>query len=290
MGPSRDSTLNKRAHQSPLRSSRGPSPRSDDDQPREKKRAQRAAYACERCRVKKLRCAGGNPCIVCRRAHVECDFGDRGETWLQSSATTHRISQLERTVTDLVSGLSQLVRPPVGPQPSNVQSPAQPSQPVLSSEPITSTASSALSADPNHPLSSGPKNTHNLLRTSSLSNLPSSATVLSGAVFTQGQPLYQNQHDESTTIVTPQPTSHSSPLETIDSRWNALQHSLAPFPAMMAHPTAWSGRPATTSPRGVTEPKVALGMTHYHANVNLQSEPVSEGVIDASMAKELFQL
>lgn len=79
----------------------------------QKQRTQRATYACERCRLKKLRCTGGHPCGACRRAGIECDFGDRGLDWQQSlSLTNQRLLQLEKTVMELVSSLGHLTHPP----------------------------------------------------------------------------------------------------------------------------------------------------------------------------------
>ncbi|KAF7171986.1 hypothetical protein CNMCM5623_004245 [Aspergillus felis] len=78
--------------------------------PHQKQRVQRAMWACERCRIKKLRCSGGHPCSACRRGEIECDFGDRGLDPQQTN-TNQRPSQLETMVTDLVSGLSHLSRP-----------------------------------------------------------------------------------------------------------------------------------------------------------------------------------
>lgn len=288
MSPPRDSTSNKRAHRSAKPTDRGPSPGSDENVPPQKKRAQRASYACERCRTKKLRCTGGDPCTVCQRVKAECDFGDRGEAWPQSSATTERITQLERTVTDLVSGLTHLIRQPVDSQSTAVQSLSEHSQPVSSSGYGAATASLATTGRLNDSLPSERNNVEALLETSSLSYPRSSTTILSGPVVAQGQSYHQQQYSKSGATYTPASATHSSPSETINSRWTALQHDPAPFPAMMAHPTAWSGQPATTSPQG--EPDAVLGMTHYRANVNLRSEPVSAEIIDASVARELFRL
>ncbi|PKX89154.1 Zn(II)2Cys6 transcription factor domain-containing protein [Aspergillus novofumigatus IBT 16806] len=78
----------------------------------QKQRTQRATYACQRCRFKKLRCTGGHPCSACRRAEIDCDFGDRGLDWQQSiSITNQRLLQIEKTVMELLSSQSDLNHP-----------------------------------------------------------------------------------------------------------------------------------------------------------------------------------
>jgi hypothetical protein len=71
----------------------------------------RSPLACERCRSKKLRCVGGNPCNGCVRASVSCDYGggvkDR-EDQLGGIDMGVRVSQLEKQVALLMAKLEQI--------------------------------------------------------------------------------------------------------------------------------------------------------------------------------------
>ncbi|KAH3552971.1 hypothetical protein KXW20_001568 [Aspergillus fumigatus] len=222
----------------------------------QKQRTQRATYACERCRLKKLRCTGGHPCGACRRAGIECDFGDRGLDWQQSlSLTNQRLLQLEKTVMELVSSLGHLTHPPQEALPQSAFPQAR--QIVNSpSAQITRTAG---------PPDSFPARTNVAEPTQShgASATPERIRTLS---------------------------AHPVHSEGLDSRWAALKNNSAPFPPLMAHPTVWSGEPAKTVPAGDPNAQLALGMTHYEAEVDLQSEPVSRGIVDKQEARALFSL
>ncbi|UKZ91445.1 uncharacterized protein TrAFT101_006423 [Trichoderma asperellum] len=264
--------------------------RSDRHDPQyQKQRLQRATWACERCRIKKLRCTGGHPCSSCRRAEIECDFGDRGDPQQSSSITNQRLSKLEKTVTDLVTGLSHLTSPQQTGAP--FQSSARPSSPCPAPGQVFPVTSADL-ANASHQ-TPGPEATPKVHDTQSrslsvarTSSAPASSFVGAFAVT----PPSQSQGGMATSGYT-----RTSPLklgvsEGLDSRWEALQHSPAPFPPLMSHPTVWSGEPAKTSPQGDPTAQLALGMTHYRANVGLQSEPVSEGIVSELGAKALFAL
>lgn len=71
----------------------------------------RSPLACERCRSKKLRCVGGNPCNGCVRASATCDYGngvkDR-EDQLGGVDVTVRVSQLERQVALLMEQVERM--------------------------------------------------------------------------------------------------------------------------------------------------------------------------------------
>lgn len=222
----------------------------------QKQRTQRATYACERCRLKKLRCTGGHPCGACRRAGIECDFGDRGLDWQQSlSLTNQRLLQLEKTVMELVSSLGHLTHPPQEALPQSAFPQAR--QIVNSpSAQITRTAG---------PPDSFPARTNVAEPTQShgASATPERIRTLS---------------------------AHPVHSEGLDSRWAALKNNSAPFPPLMAHPTVWSGEPAKTVPAGDPNAQLALGMTHYEAEVDLQSAPVSRGIVDKQEARALFSL
>jgi hypothetical protein len=254
-----------------------------DERRYQKQRTQRATYACERCRIKKLRCTGGHPCSSCRRAEIECDFGDRGLDWQQSaSVTNQRLLQLEKTVMDLVSGLSHLTHP---------QQPALPPSPLPLAGQIASVTSANL-ADPfrHAPVSGRAINVTGVDSPSSLiartigppdSTFPARSNVDRP---TQSQGTSRTPGSIYTSPV------HSGDSEGLDSRWAALQNNSAPFPPLMSHPTVWSGGPAKPSPGGDQNAQFALGITRYEAKVDLQSEPVSGGIVDELMARALFTL
>ena len=63
----------------------------------------RSPLACERCRIKKLRCAGGNPCRSCQNASAECSFdlGLDKSLGIGGVELSVRVTQLERELADL---------------------------------------------------------------------------------------------------------------------------------------------------------------------------------------------
>ena len=72
----------------------------------------RAPLACERCRSKKLRCVGGNPCQLCERASVICDYGDGVRARAEQLGGVDmgvRVSQLEKQVAFLAAQVERLV-------------------------------------------------------------------------------------------------------------------------------------------------------------------------------------
>ncbi len=81
-------------------------------------KATRAPLACERCRVKKLRCSGGDPCRSCLNAGAPCDFdvspgrSDR----LGGVDLTVRVGQLEKMVTELQQQVQTLACREGGPR------------------------------------------------------------------------------------------------------------------------------------------------------------------------------
>jgi hypothetical protein len=262
----------------------------------QKRRTQRTTWACERCRMKKLRCMGGPPCGACQRATAECDFGDRGWDSQQTlSNTNQRLTQLEKTIADLVASLSHLTNP----RPSwGSGSPVQPSAARPSSSSYGGAGerlfAGSSSTHPPHTVSAlEPARNSPCLETLPLSNtsIITAPNPPSAARRSDVSPLAQNQGMQSTT---PEPMRGSSSLnprasERLESRWAALQHHSAPFPPLMSHPTVWSEEPAKTSPDGVT-PHMNLGITSYKAQVHLHSEPVSEGVVGEVAARALFNL
>lgn len=269
-----------------------------DDRPYERQRSQRATWACERCRFKKLRCTGGRPCSACRRAEIECDFGDRGLDQQQSaciSITNQRLSQLEKTVTELVSGLSHLTRPPLQlPSGSSQPSACPPSStfPLQRLGLFSATPADPTTTGPSHHVAAPELTMHvpDTERPSSFAARTMSAPAQSFVAGSDVSPLAQVQRATATSARALTSPSNSGVSEGLESRWTALQHNSAPFPPLMGHPTVWSGKPAATSPEGDPTTESAVGMTRYQANVALQSEPVSEGIINVSVARALFTL
>ncbi|KAM6517701.1 hypothetical protein FSOLCH5_008668 [Fusarium solani] len=257
-----------------------------DERQVQKQRAQRTTLACERCRMKKLRCMGGHPCSSCQRAKSECDFGDRGwDSQHSISATNQRLSQLEKTIAELAAGLSHLTNSPGSIQPS-----ARPTSYDAAGDQLFRDPSASV-ADARHPIPA-------LERARNASYLGSPPLSEPQPIASSG-PSFAVRSDISSLApshgidVSPEPT-RSPPgnprmSERLESRWAALQHSSAPFPALMGHPTAWSGEPASTSPDDAA-PQFTFGMTHYKAQVHLQSQPVSEGIVGEVAAREMFAL
>jgi len=231
-----------------------------DERQAPKQRTKRTALACERCRMKKLRCMGGHPCGACQRASADCDFGDRVWDSQQSiSATNQRLSQLEKTIADLAASLSHLKNPqPVG------DSCAHASVPPLSGPSLGVQAIPDSSVNVNEPL-----------------HLVSSPKQVSPAAQSQGSDATPNSLRSS--------SANPRMSETLESRWAALQRNVAPFPPLMAHPTVWSEEPAKPSLGGIAA-QPTLGLVHYRAQVHLQSEPISEGIIGEMVARALFGL
>lgn len=260
------------------------------DRHRLKERSQRATYACERCRMKKLRCAGGHPCSACVRSQSECNIGDRARDSEQHIAfTNQRLAELERTVHELVSGLSHLTEPR---QPSpSVQLSARPTTPfALSGQqpcPIASAASTGHQYQDSRQERTPRLPVFGAVSSHVSQNIPTpSITLAARSDMVRG---VRSPGISTTELMSTSPMNPSV-SDGIDSRWAALQQGSAPFPPMMTHPTVWSGEPATTSPVGGLNAQSALGMTQYRAKVDLQSEPVSEGIINDSAARTLFSL
>lgn len=244
----------------PRRARDEPANAEDVQEPQRKRRLKRATWACERCRTKKLRCTGGEPCDTCRRANIECDFGDRNRDF--PPPASERFAQLEQTVFSLISGLSHAranspLPPPDNPDVSSLQPQPQP-QPQQQHElrqPPVSTALITLSS----PLPSAQAQPH-------------------------ASPLSQ---DDAVQV----PLDHyPDASESLASRWSAAQRASAPFPALMTYPSTWYTQPAKTSPRGDSTAQPPVGLTYYHANVRLHSEPVAEGILDDARACLLFKL
>lgn len=256
----------------------------------QKSRTQRTTLACERCRSKKLRCMGGHPCGACQRAKSECDFGDRGWGSQQSiSATNQRLAQLERTVTELVAGLSHLT------DPRSAGRLVQPSARLASQSPSENQplpGSSALIADSRNNVSAVERVNNGAFTESPLLSDPQ---AIAGPGLSFGtrfslSPLGQSHRRGMTLGPMRSPSANPRVSERLDSRWTALQNNSAPFPPLMGHPTAWSEEPANTSPDEGVDAHSTLGMTHYKAQVHLQSEPISEGIVGEVVARALFTL
>ncbi|EEU33848.1 uncharacterized protein NECHADRAFT_55935 [Fusarium vanettenii 77-13-4] len=230
------------------RKRRNSSPGADERQA-QRQRAQRTIIACERCRMKKLRCMGGLPCSACQRAKVECGFGDRERDSQNSiSIANQRISQLEKTVAELIATINR----------------------------ETNTLPPRTLVQPSTRLSERPENPGDTQR------------VSRSSIFRSGLGLAA---PNGSLIMTPEASQGSvdpRSSERLESRWSALQHDSAPFPALMGHPAAWLERPVKTNPGGVSPNTV--GMTIYKAQVHLQSEPVSEGIVEEVVARALFTL
>lgn len=243
----------------------------------QRQRTHRTTLACERCRSKKLRCMGGHPCSACKRAKSECDFGDRGESQQSISATNQRLVQLEKTVTDLVAGLSHLTQPRPADSFVHQQHPASPAQ-------LTVPRNDGYSADQLASMSAGAGSPR-------WSNQQTIAVA--GAAFparSSGSPLSRTHREEMTFGPMRSPSANPRVSERLESRWAALQQNSAPFPPLMTHPTAWNEEPANTSPDGGVDSHSTLGMTYYKAQVHLQSEPILEGIVGEVAARALFTL
>ncbi|KAF5264654.1 hypothetical protein FOXYS1_4553, partial [Fusarium oxysporum] len=261
--PSADTGGPTRAHKRCRRNSTS----TGDDRQAPKQRAQRTTMACERCRMKKLRCMGGHPCSGCQRAKAECDFGNRAwESQQNSSLTNQRLAQLEKTIAGLVIDISHLART----QPAGVHiessaraSPSQPQyQPSLGSSVNPTGASHHVSAVEE-------ARDVPCLGTPPLSDAQTTAVVpqMSFASESHPSPLAPNQVADMRPELIRSPSVDSRTSERLESRWDALQKNTAPFPPLMSHPTAWSGKPSNTSPDDSAS-QVALGMTHYKAQTS----------------------
>lgn len=267
-----------------------------NERPTQKQRANRTTFACERCRAKKLRCIGGHPCSACQRAKADCDFGDRGWDAQQSiSITNQRLSQLEKTLADLVAGLSHLTHP----QPSSAGASMQVSGRASSNqypqdEDIPPPTPTATVFGPGHTASmtaqAGNAQNVPLLRSPPQSNAQAieEPNVL---LNTQSEvsPPATTRELNATTVSTRGTPVNASASEKLESRWAALQHDSAPFPPLMAHPAVWSVEPAGTSPDDATN-HLSIGMTHFKAQIHLKSEPIYEGLVGEIAARALFVL
>ncbi|GMK56158.1 hypothetical protein CspeluHIS016_0212140 [Cutaneotrichosporon spelunceum] len=188
-------------------------------------KATRAPLACERCRVKKLRCSGGYPCRSCLNASAECDFEvSAGRTdRLGGVDLSVRVTQLEKAVADLQAQVHGLSGPAVTP---------------------------AAAAAATH--------------------IPTWADTTSPLSGISGQ-------------------SQQRADETSASRFLAItlptNSGVAPFPALMHHPSIWENRS-----RSPSLDAVPLGRTEYTAKAGSQDDPVSTGLIDEVSALSLFQL
>jgi hypothetical protein len=189
--------------------------------------------------------------------------------------------QLEKTVMELVSSMSHLTHP---------QQAAPPQSPYPHAGQIVSVTSANLADSFHHATVSGRAiNVHEV-------NSPSpqiTRTVGPPDSFPARTNIAEPTQSQGTSATTERVCTspvHPGDSEGLDSRWAALQNNSAPFPPLMAHPTVWSGEPAKTIPAGGPNAQFALGMTHYEAKVDLQSEPVSRGIVDRRVARALFSL
>ncbi|KAH7168189.1 putative C6 finger domain protein [Fusarium sp. MPI-SDFR-AT-0072] len=272
------------------RKRRSQTPDGDDESQMRKQKAKRTTLACERCRLKKLRCIGGHPCSACQRAKSDCSFGDREQG---ISLTNQRLDQLERTIAELVASLNS--RPPI-PVSTGSDGLTQPSGPPQDQHQLIVGSSVNAKGPQYHSVTLERDDVAPCLGTPPLSDRhPNTATgpVLSFSPQASVSPLTQSHATYSARVSGPTRTSPDDPRasEKLESRWAALQQNSAPFPPLMAHPTVWSGESAKTSPDGRGgNVHPALGLTHYKAHVHLQSEPVSEGIVGELAARTLFTL
>lgn len=250
-------------------------------QRRQRQRPNRATLACERCRLKKLRCIGGHPCNACSRSESVCDFGDGVRDSLSSlPLTNQRIAQLEKTVMDLVSGLSHLTQ---NPQPPAIPPPIATDRTTSNSIPYSSP--SASSQNQNYPLT-----IPTALNESSSIPVDARRPTFSP---TAPQPALSHTRDHPSHRLSSGGSRASPPgryAEMLDSRWEALQQNSAPFPPLMKYPTVWSGEPAAPTPQDDPNAESVPGLKQYVAKVGLRSDPVSEGILNKSFALTLFGL
>lgn len=235
------------------RKSRSPPRGQHDRRPSERSRSQRSTLACERCRLKKLRCTGVHPCSSCQRSNADCDFGERGREIPASqqnlSATNERLSQLEKTVAEVANALNTISQPVAAPH-----------------------------TTPSH-------------STSQLAPQARDQVFGSYRDFQAGIPPQTATTSAPDLSISPSGDYAANPraAERLESRWAALQQDAAPFPPLMSHPTAWSEQPASNSQTGAASHST-LGMTQYRASVSLSSEPISEGIVGEIAARGLYTL
>ncbi|PLB53258.1 putative C6 finger domain protein [Aspergillus steynii IBT 23096] len=253
----------------------------------QKQRSQRATLACERCRIKKLRCTGGHPCNSCERAGSDCDFGDRVNSDLSISITNQRIAQLEKTVAELVANSRSQGHSRQSSTAVQLESHPPPDD---SSFGQSQTLSNPLNESPSpqyhghEPEKGGPvlpmDTPQSFARTAAAFSdsytAPSEATPLSQSQW-HAAPPSERTHGPASTLVGP---------EGLQSRWATVQHNAAPFPPLMAYPSTWSREPA--KPDGDTLGQSSPGMTHFTAQVNVRSEPIGNGIISEQLARSLF--
>ncbi|RAL08765.1 Zn(II)2Cys6 transcription factor [Aspergillus homomorphus CBS 101889] len=266
--------------------------RASSERRNRRQRSQRATWACERCRIKKLRCTGGHPCSACHRAGIDCDFGDRHDSNLNLSITNQRLAQLETTVTALLAATA------AGPRPPPRSPGAAPIQPPSHCLPSTFLLSSGQQLSGSIPASS---NAHHGLASSDpgeprpCMHTPSSlAHTVTGPVDSHETPSHVSPldypHEPAATADRMRRSPPGAGPEGLESRWAALQQNPAPFPPLMSHPTVWSGESVKDRTDGDAATQPALGMTSYTAKVDLHSEPVASGIVCEPVARLLFAL
>ncbi|WWC89934.1 uncharacterized protein L201_004863 [Kwoniella dendrophila CBS 6074] len=248
----------------------------------QRQKAQRASLACERCRIKKLRCTGGHPCSSCQRVNERCDFGDKAADSQQGVLIANqRLAQLEKTVDKLVSGLSHLTQ-------------AQQPSPSSSSSSFPSGSFTHPQKSHNNTeffFSEPPKNNTqtNDIEHPAVNNENSFFAPRTAASDPPTYaPLQSIPRSRAASEELRPSFSRSSSSAGLDSRWSAVQNDLAPFPALMHHPSAWSGRPVASSPEDGHTIQPVIGMAQYKAKVGISSDPVSEGIMDRSTALALY--
>lgn len=251
-----------------------------------KQRSQRATWACERCRIKKLRCIGGHPCGGCGRAEVECDFGERGDSNLSISITNQRLAQLEKTVTELVANSSPLPDPR---QPDGHVQPTAclPSYFFPSDQPLPTTSTES---PDNHRHVHRSEPAGAIPRIDTPTSVARTAAGLSDSTQSSVTPFARGQGTTATPGRMHSSAANPGGSDGLESRWAALQRNTAPFPPLMGHPTVWSGEPAKESTDRDSTARSAVGMTSYTAKVDLRSEPVVNGIVSESAARLLFAL
>lgn len=249
-------------------------------------KAPRAPLACERCRVKKLRCSGGYPCRSCDNANVECDFEvANGRTdRLGGVDLSVRVSQLEKAVLELraqVQSLSEGGERPITHRTST--SLAEPS-PLVDPSSTTDTRLSIRSSEAEssrHPMQRYDVDQRGVDQTQQQLGQLAAADSVSPA-------LWQPQTGQSTSIDLPQRAD-----ETIPGRFLAAtiptQCGIAPFPPLMHHPSIWENRSRSPS-LSDDLPSMPLGTTDYVAKAGAHDDPISTGLISEAAGLAMFEL
>lgn len=276
----------------------------------------RAPQACRRCRQKKLKCTGGQPCRKCQRAATTCDFevrsgvlgNERGAARSITAAPLQavsndaaiRIAQLEKTLSDLISGLHT-------PAPTfGAVGPAQPSTSMNTVPNAGSSTGAGAHMDlipmqqqmgempPPMSTSMSMNDTSQWVNTNTYPNPgpPSNSSLPPVNIFglsPASQDAYVARQQRAALLEGVSPSSSTKRKanpEDPEARLETASTSYAPFQSLTYHPSNWDNREISRP----SSPRPEESVPAFEARAGRDDDPVSLGWITEETGNTLVTL